>query len=461
MPQNAIEIKNLSKIYKLYNKPTDRLKESLHPFGRKYHKDFYSLRDINLEIKKGEVLGIVGVNGAGKSTLLKIIAGVTTPTQGSIKVNGTINAILELGSAMNAEMSGLDNIKFSLRLNEIQANFNKLVDEIIEFADIGEHIHQPVKTYSSGMKARLGFAVATITEPDILIVDEVLAVGDALFQRKCYAKIEQLFKDGKTVIFVSHSAQSVIQFCSRAVLLYDREIILEGTPKKVTDFYQKLVFSDDKKKVLGEIGQVKLDASFACDTAENAMQTQITKEPQKDTTLMPSLSTKMHFTNTNSVSQEKEYFSADLIPQSPIYYDEKGCKISDIKITTLEGKEVNVLNHSHQYVYSYKVEFFEDFSDARAQFVVKTTEGLEIAGGIYYLYKQVEGEILSGSTFLVQWKWVNIFNPNIYCLNAGIASKGDFVHRIVDAYGFKVLPVQSEIATLHIDCIYDVSFTQI
>ena len=232
----AVKLINISKVYKLYDKPVDRLKESLLPLKKKYHKEFYALKNINLEIKKGEVLGIVGVNGAGKSTLLKIIAGVLTPTSGRITVNGKLNAILELSSGLKPERTGRENIKLNLQINGIEKDVEKITQEIIEFADIGEHIDQSVKTYSSGMKARLGFGLATSTDPDILIVDEVLAVGDILFRRKCYGRIEKLFKDGKTVIFVSHSAQSVIEFCSRAILLYDREIILEGTPKKVTDF---------------------------------------------------------------------------------------------------------------------------------------------------------------------------------------------------------------------------------
>lgn len=255
----AVSLQNISKVYKLYDKPIDRLKESLHPLKKKYHKDFYALKNINLEIKKGEVLGIVGVNGAGKSTLLKIISGVLTPSSGRVNIHGRINAILELGSSLKPEMTGRENIRLNLQINGIEKDRKKITDEIIEFADIGEHIDQPVKSYSSGMTARLGFGIATSTDPDVLIVDEVLAVGDVLFQRKCYSRIEKLFKDGKTVIFVSHSAQSVVEFCSRAILLYDREIILDDTPKKVTDYYQKLVFSKDKRKVLDEInGKVEV-----------------------------------------------------------------------------------------------------------------------------------------------------------------------------------------------------------
>ena len=253
----AVKLQNISKLYKLYDKPVDRLKESLNPFNKKYHKDFYALKDISLEIRKGEVLGIVGVNGAGKSTLLKIIAGVLTATSGRINVQGEINAILELGTSLKPELTGRENITLNLQISGIENNIDELTESIIDFADIDEYIDQPIKIYSSGMKARLGFGIATSTDPDVLIVDEVLAVGDLLFQRKCYLKIEKLFKDGKTVIFVSHSTQSVIEFCTRAILLYDREIILDGDPKEVTDYYQKLILNKNQKVTIDAVTDKK------------------------------------------------------------------------------------------------------------------------------------------------------------------------------------------------------------
>ena len=197
----AIKLQNVSKKYHLYDRPIDRLKEALHPFNKQFHKDFYALKDINLEVKKGEVLGIVGVNGAGKSTLLKIISGVVSATSGQVSVNGRLNAILELNSGLEPEMTGIENIRFNLKLNGVEQEKDKLIQEVVEFADIGDHINQPVRTYSSGMKSRLGFGIAISTKPEILIVDEVLAVGDALFRKKCYERISFLVKSGKTVIF--------------------------------------------------------------------------------------------------------------------------------------------------------------------------------------------------------------------------------------------------------------------
>lgn len=248
----AISIKKVSKKYKLYDKPFDRLKEALHPLKKQYHKEFYALKDINLEVKKGEVLGIVGVNGAGKSTLLKIISGVLNPTIGKVNVDGNVNAILELNAGLHGELTGIENIKLNFKINSPNKDSDLLLSEIVKFADIGDHIYQPVKTYSSGMKSRLGFGIAISANPEILIIDEVLAVGDAVFRKKCYEKINSLVESGKTVIFVSHSMSSVVEFCSRAVLLFNKRIILDDKPKRVTDLYEKLIFADNADEVISQ-----------------------------------------------------------------------------------------------------------------------------------------------------------------------------------------------------------------
>ena len=198
----AIKVQNLTKTYKLYDKPMDRLKESLHPLKKKYHKDFYALNDVSFEIKKGETVGIIGKNGSGKSTLLKIITGVLTPTSGRVNVNGKISAILELGAGFNNEMTGIENIYLNTSINGMnKQETNKIIDEIVDFAELGEHIYQPIKTYSSGMKARLAFAVAINVDPEILIVDEALSVGDVRFQQKCLRRMEEFKAQNKTILF--------------------------------------------------------------------------------------------------------------------------------------------------------------------------------------------------------------------------------------------------------------------
>lgn len=234
----AIKVQNLTKIYHLYEKPQDRLKEALNPFKKSYHHDFYAMNDVGFEIKKGETVGIVGKNGAGKSTLLKMITGVLTPTSGSISVNGKIASLLELGAGFNHEMSGLENIYLNgMLMGFTKEEMDAKVDIILEFADIGEFISQPVKMYSSGMFARLAFSVAINVEPDILIVDEALSVGDMRFQQKCIRKMEEFGTKGKTILFVTHDIGLINKFCSEAIWIEAGQLKAKGVTDKITNQY--------------------------------------------------------------------------------------------------------------------------------------------------------------------------------------------------------------------------------
>lgn len=238
MNQTAITINNLTHIYKLYNKPIDMLKESIHPFRKKYHRDFYAIKNINFEIRKGEIIGIIGKNGAGKSTLLKLITGIFPPTRGTISVNGRLSSILELGTGFNPELSGLDNIYFVSSILDIPpAEIKMKLNTIIEFADIGDFIYQPVKVYSSGMFVRLAFAIAINIDPDILLIDEALAVGDVRFKKKCFRRLNELKEHGCTIAIVTHDTHSVINFCERAVWLKDGELFQMGKPSDVVKDY--------------------------------------------------------------------------------------------------------------------------------------------------------------------------------------------------------------------------------
>ena len=243
------QVKNLTKMYKLYDKPSDRLKEALGLTKKKLYKEHYALRDVNFDIQEGECVGIIGTNGSGKSTILKIITGVLTPTQGEVKVDGRISALLELGAGFNMEYSGLENVY----LNGTMIGFSKeeidaRLDDILEFADIGDFIHQPVKTYSSGMFVRLAFAVAINIDPEILVVDEALSVGDVFFQAKCYHKFEEFKKQGKTILFVSHDLSSVSKYCDRVILLNKGVKLDEGSPKQMVDLYKQLLVGQDPVK---------------------------------------------------------------------------------------------------------------------------------------------------------------------------------------------------------------------
>lgn len=239
----AITVENLSKVYKLYSSPVDRLKESLHPLRRQYHHDFYALNDVSFEIKKGESVGIIGKNGSGKSTLLKILTGVLTPTSGSVTVNGKVSALLELGAGFNPDLTGIENVYFNgMLMGYTREEMEGLLDGILSFADIGEFVQQPVKTYSSGMFVRLAFAVAVNVDPEILIIDEALAVGDLKFQKKCKQKMSDFRDKGITQLIVSHNMSDITTGCSKA--LYLKNGILEYCGEAVETVSAFLVQED-------------------------------------------------------------------------------------------------------------------------------------------------------------------------------------------------------------------------
>lgn len=236
--KNVITVKNLEKTYKLYNKPIDRLKESLSKSGRVYHKTHFALNNVSFEVYRGDNVGIVGTNGSGKSTLLKILTGVLAPTSGNVSIEGKISALLELGAGFNQEYTGIENIYLNgTIMGYSREEMEKKIDEILKFADIGEFIYQPVKTYSSGMFARLAFAVAINVEPEILIVDEALSVGDMHFQIKCMNKMKQMMRGGTTVLFVSHDINAIKRFCTKAIWLKSGNLVEYGDVYKVTDNY--------------------------------------------------------------------------------------------------------------------------------------------------------------------------------------------------------------------------------
>lgn len=238
----AVEVKNVTKIYRLYDKPIDRLKESLSISHKEYHKDFYALSDLSFTVEKGQTVGIIGTNGSGKSTILKIITGVLTPTTGEVNVRGKISALLELGAGFNQDYTGIENIYMNgTMMGYTKKEMDAKLPEILEFAEIGDFVYQPVKTYSSGMFVRLAFALAINVEPEILIVDEALSVGDVFFQSKCYRRMEEIRKNGTTIIMVTHDMGSIIKYCDKVVLLNKGEFIAQGSAGKMVDLYKKIL----------------------------------------------------------------------------------------------------------------------------------------------------------------------------------------------------------------------------
>ena len=240
----AIKVDQVSKMYKLYDRPMDRLKESLGLTRKKKYREHWALNKVSFEVKKGETIGIIGTNGSGKSTILKIITGVLNPTEGEVTIDGRISALLELGAGFNMEYTGIENVYLNgMMIGFTKEEIDERLDDILKFADIGDFVNQPCKTYSSGMFVRLAFAVAINIDPEILIVDEALSVGDVFFQSKCYKKFEEFKEQGKTIIFVSHDLSSISKYCDRVVLLNKGDKMAEGAPKEMIGLYKRVLLN--------------------------------------------------------------------------------------------------------------------------------------------------------------------------------------------------------------------------
>ena len=381
MEDTAIEINNLVKEYKMYARKKDRLLETILPKYEK-HTTFKAIDDLNLEVKKGEVLGILGKNGAGKSTLLKMITGVVSPTSGDLKVNGKISSLLELGAAFNPDLTGMENIYqhgqvMGLTDEEIKAKEK----EIIEFADIGEHLSQPVKTYSSGMFARLAFACAINVDPDILIVDEVLSVGDMAFQLKCFKKFEQFKEKGKTILFVTHSITDVLKNCTRTIIMQNGRKTYDGDVKTGVEKYKKLMVGIE-------------------DTDEN-----IEQEDNLEITQTPEIS------NT-ATWKEKMMENPKLIT-----YGNGKAEVIDYGVFDKDGNLVNVINSDEIVTMKSKVLFKEKVTDPIFTMTVKDFQGREMAGTNTNIEKVVTGEFDKGDIVIAEFTQKIPLVPGKYTLS--------------------------------------------
>jgi len=350
MDDIAISVKNVTKVYHLYKNPQDRLKEALNPFKKSYHHDFYALDDVSFEVKRGETVGIIGKNGAGKSTLLKIITGVLTPTEGEVQVQGNIASLLELGAGFNPEMTGLENIYLNGTLMGFsKEEMDKKVDNILEFANIGEFIYQPVKMYSSGMFARLAFSVAINVDAEILIVDEALSVGDMLFQAKCIAKMTELMELGTTILFVSHDIHAVRSLCNQGVYLEHGKIVQSGSAGEVVDKY----ISDDQKESTKNLNEIQ--SSLKHINLENVIDFQSGTVPIK-VALKPSIFEKegmdrygdgtaeildyavldMHFNKTNQLVSKADYY----LQMAILFHEDLPTFVATTTVFSLDGEQL-------------------------------------------------------------------------------------------------------------------------
>jgi lipopolysaccharide transport system ATP-binding protein len=441
----AIRVQDLSKCYQIYGRPQDRLKQSILPrfqslLGRdpiQYFREFWALKDLSFEVRRGETIGIIGRNGSGKSTLLQLICGTLVPTKGTVDTRGRVAALLELGAGFNPEFTGRENVFMNatvlgLAQQEIESRF----DDIAKFADIGDFIEQPVKHYSSGMYARLAFAVAINVDPRILIVDEALAVGDEPFQRKCFARIEEIKRGGGTILFVSHSSSAIVALCDRAILLHGGQRIYSGSPKTAVGWYQKLMNArENTEQIAVEILQLESGSGADLPHGETPPVQPMQNVEQPDT----AASLKADADDSAKNYRDDASFDPNLISQSMVVYEENGARISNPCIRTLEGKPANVLTRGKRYRIHYQVDFYHTNDNVRFFSIIKSIQGVELGGGTYPKNRCNGFSANKNQTVEVSLEFDCNLRPDTYFFNCGVARDGNTLHRIIDAGIFRVM----------------------
>ena len=419
----AIKVDSVSKIYKLYNNPKDRFKEALGLTKNKRHVEHYALNDVSFDIHRGETVGIIGTNGSGKSTILKIITGVLNPTLGKVDVNGRISALLELGAGFNMEYTGIENIYLNgTMMGYSREEIDKKMDSILEFADIGEFVKQPVKTYSSGMFVRLAFAVAINIDPEILIVDEALSVGDVFFQAKCYHKFEEFKKAGKTILFVSHDLSSIAKYCDRVVLLNKGDKMAEGKPKEIIDLYKQILVSHAENRELDEAQPTVNDEEFESD--ENLWKNNLMQNP------------------------------------NCLQYGEKQAEIIDYAVIDNKDRITNNIQKNTLFKIRMKVKFNMDIEQPIFAFTIKDLQGTDVTG-TNTMYEKVDfGTVRKNEVKVVEFtQRMNLQGKN-YLLSLGCVGykDNDFVvfERLYDVCNINVISDKDTVGFFDMNSVVDV-----
>lgn len=404
----AIKVTDLEKVYKLYDKPSDRLKEALHIGRGKHHTEHRALKGVNMTIRQGECVGIIGANGSGKSTILKIITGVLSQTAGEVEVNGRISALLELGAGFNMEYNGIENIY----LNGTMIGFSKKeidqkLDEILAFADIGDYVYQPAKTYSSGMFVRLAFAVAINIDPEILIVDEALSVGDVFFQAKCYHKFEEFKEMGKTIVFVSHDLSSISKYCDRVVLLNQGIKLGEGAPKQMIDTYKQVL-----------VGQYTApEAEGECLLDDEQLRAMAAKGVD---------------------GSKLDGCNPDLLE-----YGSKKAQITEYYITDEKGTRTSTVIKGSAFTIHMRVEMTERIAAPIFAFTIKNVRGTEITGTNTMFEKAFLESVEAGETKEITFTQDMNLQGGDYLLSLGVTGyeEDDFTvyHRLYDVLNVTVI----------------------
>ena len=403
----AIKIKDVTKLYKLYDKPTDRLKESLGLTKKQKYKEHYALHNVSFNVKRGECVGIIGTNGAGKSTILKIITGVLNPTAGEVAIDGRISALLELGAGFNMEYTGIENVY----LNGTMIGFSKeeidaKLQDILDFADIGDFVHQPVKTYSSGMFVRLAFAVAINIDPEILIVDEALSVGDVFFQLKCFKKFEEFKKQGKTILFVSHDLSSIERYCDKAILMDHGRNVAEGRPIDIINKYKKIMTGmtvaemeeqeNLRKEKLESIAAEPKKAGAENSKTEN--ESLVTSDVEGDSKNESAVTSDVR---GDSFKRWRDYLEVN--PNLDEYGD-GAAKLIDFGLFDEDGNITTTILKGSRFTIRSKVEFKEDVDDPIFTYTFKTVKGQDITGTNTMFEKVSVGKASKGEIYVASFE---------------------------------------------------------
>ncbi|MDD7025795.1 MAG: ABC transporter ATP-binding protein [Lachnospiraceae bacterium] len=420
----AICAKQITKIYKLYDRPSDRMKEALGLSRKKLYKEHYALKGVDMSIYQGETVGIIGTNGSGKSTILKIITGVLNPTAGELTVNGRISALLELGAGFNMEYNGIENVYLNgTMMGFSEKEIDARLQDILDFADIGDYVYQPCKTYSSGMFVRLAFAVAINIEPEILIVDEALSVGDVFFQAKCYHKFDEFKKMGKTILFVSHDLSSIAKYCDRVILLNRGVKLSEGSPKEMIDAYKQVL-----------VGQYPLPEKEEGSLLDD-----------KDIEAAAARAGGLKKTGNEAGEKEKTDKAAGGIAANPdvLEYGNKAAIIEQYYVTDEAGRKCSAVIKGHQCNVHMQVRFRQDIEGPIFAFTIKNVKGVEITGTNTLVEKAFLEPVKAGSVKRITFAQRMDLQGGEYLLSLGVTGyeKEEFqvYHRLYDVLNLTVV----------------------
>lgn len=434
----ALAVNNVSKHYEIYATPQDRLKQTILR-RKRFFKEFWALRNLSVDIKRGESVGIIGRNGSGKSTLLQIITGTLAPTEGEVRVFGRVAALLELGSGFNPEFTGRENVYLNASILGLsRAEIDAKYEDIVAFADIGQFIDQPVKTYSSGMMVRLAFAVQVQMEPDILIIDEALAVGDELFQRKCYSALADFHQSGGTLVFVSHAGGIVKELCDRAVLLDAGEMLMCADSRTTVDEYHRYIFANEQDRpALRE--QIKSKHSSL--SGSRAAPDKSGPAPAQ-----PAI---------KEADVADEYYAPEMISQCCVSYPSQVAVIRNQRITNADGKQLNHLVAMRRYRFSYEVEFMSGAKDVIFSMMVKSTTGLELGGNTSAKLGRGIPFVTAGELYRVVFEFSSFLTPGVFYLNCGVNGSSEnhegMLARLVDCVVFRMLPRDDSLRSGYVD----------